>query len=116
MKATHTTLTNAPEILFSEGTFIINGKTYSQSILFSPKWEMSTLDIKTPEEWIEHPKRLNCTQLLTWEGATPTPQILDLYWQQNIQVDIMAVSPAIQTAKILIGDQIDFQLVLFNTP
>ena len=116
MKATHTTLPTIPQIEFSDDKILVNGEAHTKSILFSPTWEMEIIDIDTPRQWLTHEKRMDCAQLLTWDNASPSPEILDLYWKKNIPVDIMTISSAIQTAKILSGDGTLYQFVILKHP
>ena len=113
MKTNHTKLTSPPRIQLSKGLIQINGLAYTTSILLDEKWRVTEIGDCTPKEWLTHELKQDCHQIISWPDAQPTPKIQDLYWDQNISVDILSIESACQQAKSIDYEQLRFQLVVF---
>lgn len=113
MKANHEKLPSTPMIQFSNETVTINQHVYKVTITLNEDWEILEIGHCSPINWVSHPNRLNCHQILSWQDAKPSPTIQDHFWDKGISVDILSVESACQQAKGMKGENQLFQLVLF---
>ncbi|MCP8352561.1 hypothetical protein [Candidatus Synchoanobacter obligatus] len=113
MKTNHTQLPDAPMIDHVDQSIIVNQNTYTCPILITKTWLVTELDALTPDTWINHPMRLPVQQILSWPEITPNPSLLDLYWQKNIQIELLKIAAACQMTKLSIAENRDYQLVIF---
>ncbi len=113
MKTNHTKLASQPRIQLSQGLVQIDNLAYTASILIDEKWHITEIGNCTPNEWLTHEQRQECHQILSWPNAKTTSEIQDLYWDQNISVDILSIDSACQQAKSIDHEQLRFQLVVF---
>ena len=113
MKTNHTKLVSTPKILLRPGLIQINDLSFTTTLLLDALWNITDIGSCTPKEWLIHPQRKDCHQILSWPNAKPSPSIQDLYWDQNISVDILTIASACQQAQSIDSEQLPFQLVIF---
>ena len=113
MKTNHTKLLPTPKIQLRPGLIQINDLSFSTTLLLDALWNITDIGSCSPKEWLTHIQRKDCHQILSWPDATPSPSIQDLYWDQNISVDILTIESACQQAQSIDSEQLPFQLVVF---
>ena len=112
MKTNQTHLTPPPSIEFIDYYIKINDQMFTQSIVIDENWTITECDVKTAKDWANHPKRLDCIQIISYPGVIADPEIIDCFWQQMIACELLPLKPAIVQAKSLIADNMPFQLLL----
>ena len=116
MKATHTDLPKSPEIKYTDQGIMVNQDIYHNPIIIHQDWQIKEQVSLTPTTWLDHPLRRTVTQILTWPELTPDMEILDLYWEQEIQIELLPLPAALQLIKIYQAENSDFQCVIFPKP
>lgn len=115
MKENHTKLPKTPNISINGNTISINNKSYTNSILIQKEWLIEPLGITTTYEWLTHPLRRNCPQILSQEAILPLPHIIDPYWEKRIPVEVLKPKEAYELVKLFIAENRDYQLVLYSS-
>lgn len=115
MKGNHTELKPSPLIEISAHVILIDGKSYTSSILIESDWEISEVEILRLEDWIEHPKRRAVPLILSYPNIHPDPKILDIFWAQHIPVEILSLQPALELIKLFIAEQRDYQAIIMTS-
>ena len=112
MKTNQTRITPVPDILFADEKVVVNHQVFSQSVVLNRSWQPTLCHVSTAKEWATHPMRQDCLQIISSPNISQSPELIDCFWQQMISVDLLPLDAAIRHAKSLIGDNVDFQLLL----
>jgi hypothetical protein len=112
MKATPITLPETPIIVLDNNTILINDVVYSQPVVLNNQWDVSILSTN-PIAWLSSPTRETCNQIFSWPSTQPNTWLLDQYWSQGIALELLSIHSALITAKAMIAENHNFQLVIF---
>ena len=113
MKAKIDNCTKEPNIEINKRIISINQDIFHESILFENTWNHRTMSLPNIEAWIQHPWKKSVISIVTGYNIKPSHRLLDLFWVNNIPVDILSLRSAVRQAKMLQIEQKDYQFLIY---
>ena len=101
------------DLNWQENKLILNQQTLSSSALINEAWQVDPIDLTVLTDWVKHPKRKTCIQIISHPCKTLIPTTtLDLYWSRGIGIDLLNLIAAKQQACIMHQSQQPFQWLI----